>query len=485
MGIGFSRRIELSVGCCFLVPLLGACSPKAAGTSPDGGPDAGVSDAAATVSDVARPDSGIVEGGRDTASKDAGVDAGVCDHSLTNLACWQSHLAGSFEDPFAPQSILFDGRYLHFLNSSSADDYSSTYDTTAAGDFSSPPKGAWSSFATSRSFESLAFDGHYVYLLPAADFDLFTRLPTDSIAKRFDPAKTGSTETINLSKSFGTTAAPIPGFAGGAFDGRYLYFAPASAGLETSGIAARYDTQADFTSATAWSTFDLTTLWANAKGFQGGVFDGRYVYFVPCATTSVSTSSDGVPGSLLVRFDSTANFQDSKAWESFDVSAADPAAAGFVGGTFDGRYVYLAPGWSSYSKSLAVRFDSTGPFASASSYSTFNIQTLSTSTWSESRSYRGASFDGKYVYFSPSSGDMIARFDSSGDFTAKAAWQAFELSYLTFTEANSYSDFGDRYGLIGFDGRYVYVVSNSTYSLYRFDAKASPSMPPLLTKSFL
>jgi hypothetical protein len=192
-----------------------------------------------------------------------------------------------------------------------------------------------------------------------------------------------------------------------------------------------------------------------------------------------------VPGSLLVRFDSTADFQDPKAWESFDMSAVDPAAAGFVGGTFDGRYVYLAPGWSSYSKSLAVRFDSSGSFASASSYATFNIPSLSTSSWSDSHSYRGATFDGTYVYFSPSSGDLLARFDASGDFTAKAAWQGFDLSTLTFNEANSYSDFGDYYGLIGFDGRYVYVISNNTYSLYRFDAKASPSVPPLLTKSFL
>ena len=155
-------------------------------------------------------------------------------------------------------------RTMYFLRSSGADDYSTTYDTTVTGNFASPPKGAWSSFATDSSFGSMAFDGHYIYLLPTADFDLFTRLPTDSIAKRFDPAKTGSTETINLSKSFATTAAPIPGFGGGAFDGRYLYFAPAAAGLDTSGIAARYDTQADFTSAAAWSMFDLTTLWANA-----------------------------------------------------------------------------------------------------------------------------------------------------------------------------------------------------------------------------
>jgi hypothetical protein len=486
MDKGLFCIVKLSLGYCLLVPFLTACGHKSTGTYIDSGADTLTADTAATVADGAKPDSGIVGIDPDAVAKDAGLDAGVCDYSLANPACWQSHVAGSFDDPFSPDSILFDGRYLFFLDSSGAYDDSTRYDTTTTEDFASLSKGAWSRFQIEGSFRSFAFDGHYVYMLPAAEFNVFTRLPEESIVKRFAPTETSSAETMNLSKAFGTAARPIPGFAGGAFDGRYLYFAPYSVGLDTSGIAARYDTQADFTSATAWSTFDLTTLSPKATGFQGGIFDGRYVYFVPCLTTLVSTSSDGVPGSLLVRFDSTADFADAKAWESFDLSGVDPAAAGFEGGTFDGKYIYLAPGWQSYSKSIAVRFDSTAPFTIASSYAAFNIHTLSTSTMADGFSYRGATFDGKYVYFSPSSGDTIARFDSSGDFTSKSAWQGFDLSYLTFTKANHYSDFGDRYGLIGFDGKYVYVISNSTYSLYRFNAKASPSQPlPSLSKSFL
>src|ERR1700734_509512 len=65
-------------------------------------------------------------------------------------------------------------------------------------------------------------------------------------------------------------------FQGGVFDGRYIYFSPVSNGAVT-----RYDTQGSFTAMTSWSTFDTSTLGANAQGFNGAVYDGRFVYFVP------------------------------------------------------------------------------------------------------------------------------------------------------------------------------------------------------------
>jgi hypothetical protein len=37
----------------------------------------------------------------------------------------------------------------------------------------------------------------------------------------------------------------------------------------------------DLTSVGEWSTFDLASLDARATGYVGGVFDGRYVYLVP------------------------------------------------------------------------------------------------------------------------------------------------------------------------------------------------------------
>lgn len=488
-------RVALPFACCLVLSVSLACNKKSTGTTtpgPDGGTDAmdmpdvagaGPNAASDAASDAAKPDVTTSDSRVDT-PPDAGADTGapdlaVCDHTLENLACWQSMVVGSFENPFSPWSTMFDGRYLNYLGNNTISCTTSRFDTTVTGPF--PPKGAWTGFSADPSFQSLAFDGRYIYLLPDVRASLTVeRTLNECIVQRFDPQTTGSTEKFSLTKTFGTATSPMPGFKGGAFDGRYLYLAPASAGFESSGRATRYDTQAGFASAAAWTTFDLTTLWPSAKGFQGGVFDGRYVYFLPYVTTPANPTSDMVPGGWLVRLDTTADFQDPKAWESFDLTTLDPAAVGFWGGTFDGRYVYLSPGWASTSKSIAVRFDTTATFAAASSFATFNLHGLGSGSSGRHFSFRGATFDGKYIYFSPSNdGDLFVRFDSSGDFTAKTAWQSFALFNLT-----SYSSFGAASG-IAFDGRYVYLVSIGRFAVYRFDATATPSLPPLLTRSFL
>lgn len=70
-----------------------------------------------------------------------------------------------------------------------------------------------------------------------------------------------------------------------------MYFGRAPMGSGGTGVVERFDTQAGFTSGGAWSTFDTSTVSASAGRFSGGVFDGRYVYFIPAVN------------SLVVRFD--------------------------------------------------------------------------------------------------------------------------------------------------------------------------------------
>jgi hypothetical protein len=72
------------------------------------------------------------------------------------------------------------------------------------------------------------------------------------------------------------------GFTGAVFDGRYVYFVPDDGG--TGGVVARYDTQAGFAEAASWATFDVASVNAGAVGFAGAAFDGRFVYLVPHAT---------------------------------------------------------------------------------------------------------------------------------------------------------------------------------------------------------
>ena len=73
-------------------------------------------------------------------------------------------------------------------------------------------------------------------------------------------------------------------------------------------------------------------------GFEGAVFDGKYVYFVP------HIREGGQHGEVL-RYDTTDNFQSGNSWSAFDAGANgignDPD--GYVMGLFDGRYIYFVP----------------------------------------------------------------------------------------------------------------------------------------------
>jgi hypothetical protein len=61
-----------------------------------------------------------------------------------------------------------------------------------------------------------------------------------------------------------------------------VYFAPASTGVP----GLRFDSQAAFSSTAAWSTRDLSQ--GNIDGYNGAVFDGRYVYLVPAGYSRVA-----------------------------------------------------------------------------------------------------------------------------------------------------------------------------------------------------
>ncbi|UCE61849.1 MAG: hypothetical protein JSU63_08935, partial [Phycisphaerales bacterium] len=71
--------------------------------------------------------------------------------------------------------------------------------------------------------------------------------------------------------------------AGGVFDGRYIYFAPHSDDVAGAEEVLRYDTAESFRDITSWAVFDPLSagVGSGIDGRHGGAFDGRYVYFAP------------------------------------------------------------------------------------------------------------------------------------------------------------------------------------------------------------
>ena len=243
-------------------------------------------------------------------------------------------------------------------------------------------------------------------------------------------------------------------FEGGAFDGRFLYFSPNS-----TGVLARYDTTASFTASTSYAAFD-TQAHVNSSSFQfaGGVFDGRYVY----AAASVR--------GVLLRYDTTVNFVTSTSYSVFNMQASlNSNSFGFFGEVFDGRYVYLVPNQNSATaNSPLVRYDTTGTFSASTSYSIFNVQANVNSNFLV---FIGGAFDGRYVYFFPNSNGLFTRYDTTGSFTASVSYATFNVSTGLPTTANYFG------GAI-FDGRYIYFVPSNNSTSYtgqflRYDTTGS------------
>jgi hypothetical protein len=153
---------------------------------------------------------------------------------------------------------------------------------------------------------------------------------------------------FNAQASWGTfDASPVTAtkvFHGAAFDGQYVYFVP-----EATGDVLRYDTRADFATASSWTVFNPALVDSGAQGFRGAIFDGQNLYFVPYPATS-----------HLTRYDTQMTFGNAASWTAFDITTLMGAyvnAKGFFGSAFDGRYLYLVP----YTNTVAVRFDAKAP----------------------------------------------------------------------------------------------------------------------------
>jgi hypothetical protein len=363
------------------------------------------------------------------------------------------------------EGAAFDGRYLYFVPYTQGQSAIVTrYDTQAS--FASGA--SYTTFDTTtlaagaRGFAGGVFDGRYIYLVPRfGGGDVVARYDTQGA---FGNAAAWATFTT-------TTADPAAsGFVGGAFDGRYVYLVPYNnASNAYHGVVTRYDTQAAFTAAGSWSTFDTTTVDAGAKGFYGAVFDGRYLYLVPWIRAS------GTYHGLVARYDTQAPFATKASWSTFDTATVDAAAAGFSGGAFDGRYLYLVPGHGG----VTARYDTTMAFASAAAWSTYDLTKVAAGAYG----FTGATFDGRYIYFAPYASStydgLVARYDTLAPFAAAGSWATFDTTAVNPAGV----------GFIGaiFDGRAVYLVPCTSGSYHgvvlRFDAKAPPSMPAIYGSS--
>jgi len=370
---------------------------------------------------------------------------------------------------------IFDGRYIYFVparNDLQSKGIVLRFDTT--GDFNTA--GSWAAYDASitsglstKGYLGGVFDGRYVYFAPNQNVPGYhgnvLRLDTTG---NFNTA--GSWSAYDAST---TSGLDTRGFLGGVFDGRYVYFVPSYNGTNYHGRVLRFDTTTNFTSAGSWSAYDAgITSGLTTKGFIGGVFDGRYIYFVP------DYNGSDYSGTVL-RFDTTGNFSTAGSWSAYDASITSGLTTkGFAGGVFDGRYVYFVPDkYFGAFHGNVLRFDTTGNFSNAGSWSAYNAGNTSGLT---TKGYASGVFDGRYIHFIPDYNGTayhgtVLRLDTTGDFNTAGSWSAYDAGVTSGLNTKGY------FGGVS-DGRYIYFSPFYYGTAYhgvvlRFDAKLPRAIP--------
>jgi hypothetical protein len=414
-------------------------------------------------------DAGVAEDGPTDGEAGTG-DAALTFHPMTNLTLWSKVRLTSLS-PTATlfSATAFDGRYLYLAPDEGGGTDVVRYDTR--GPFDPASFTLFDLTAMSprlRGFGGALFDGRFVYLVGhqnriedgGASDGLFARYDTQSA---FTSASSWSTFDAT------TVAANARGFLGSTFDGRYAYFTPnqlaeIAAGFVPGGVATRYDTQAPFASAASWTAYDQTQAIPATTGYSGGAFDGRYVYWAPIAGPSA-------PSGAVGRYDTAgAGFIDKTAWSAFDVTSVNAAATSFAGLASDGTFLYLVPARLT-NNAPVVRYDTRAPFATAASWSAFDLAGVS-----PNGAHAGGVFDGRYFYVVPySASALLLRYDTEAPFGTASSWSTFDL---TKVDANA---FGFQGG--AFDGRYLYLTPQNGVFL-RFEATSASITPPNVHGSF-
>ena len=298
-------------------------------------------------------------------------------------------------------------------------------------------------YPAAKGFVHGAFDGRYLYLAPYCNGEHHGHvLRYDTRAKFAEAASWSAFDS-------GQIHADSKGFIGAVYAADHVYLVPYQLSFgHHHGLVTRYNTRAAFDDEGGWETFDMAALDGDCRGFHGGIFDGRYVYFCPYLMDPAPPTF----ASKVVRYDTLAEFADRASWQVYDLKAIDDTCKGFIGVVSDGQYLYFVPynnGLGRYGQVL--RYDASADFASAQSWERFDTRTVD----DNSRGFFGAVFDGRFVYFVPHCkapnvyNGQMTRYDTRGEFADEASWRMCDLAAIH----------PDNKGFIGgaFDGTHLYL----------------------------
>ena len=172
-------------------------------------------------------------------------------------------------------------------------------------------------------------------------------------------------------------------------------------------VSARADL---FTHPSSWGTYDpgANDVGDDPDGYIGAAFDGRYIYFAP-----YQNGPHPARHGEVLRYDTTGRFDDSTSWATYDYGADPQGCAldddcddpdGYKGAAFDGRYVYFAPCYNGTGyHGEVLRYDTNGDFDTAASWKVFDA--MNHPNVLAKGGYTDVCLVGDYLYFVPDQND--------------------------------------------------------------------------------
>jgi len=336
--------------------------------------------------------------------------------------------------------------------------------------------------AAANGFSGGGYLNGYVYFAPNV-----------STVYRYDVQKpftsVGSFDPVDISK-FDPSVAVKAGYHGVVPDtnGRIWFIntvIPANMGGVTGVYVNAIDGK-DITMSAAWK---ISPFLGDSRmyGYFGGATDGMSMFWFP----NIKNNCNGCAPYALFLLRHPIGMMG---YENTDLLATSMALTGIFGGTVVNGFVYTSP-----SGGVALRH-ATGNLLNA-------LDMFTTSTLSPSVTItKGAVYDGQYIYFPGV--NVVARYDTFGDFTKAAAWSSTNVSsaiaggqfdgqrvifapdgqgpaliYDTkkpFSQPTSWQTHALKGTISGtaFDGQYVYFApADVTTPLQRFHARTVAMSP--------
>lgn len=219
------------------------------------------------------------------------------------------------------------------------------------------------------------------------------------------------------------------GFVGILSDGRYVYLVPYH-NTKHHGTLVRYDSFGDFHGRSYWDAVDLQQLvHPEAKGFVSGSFDGRFIYLAPYQ--SDWTTHHG----HVLRYDTQASFSSADSWSHFDAPQLHPQARGFHSSVSTPNHTlfipYVLENRLYHGHLIRLQHNHPAGFESVDSWEHFDLSSIHP----DAKGYVGACQDGCYIYFAPyyngkERHGLVLQYEYDKELSDPSSWKFFDLTHI-------------------------------------------------------